>query len=45
MDGSDAKAELKHAAAELERAARRAVPSAVHARRRRELAVRILNGF
>jgi hypothetical protein len=45
MDGSDAKAELKHAAAELERAASRALPSAVHARRRRELAARILNRF
>ena len=45
MDGGDAKAELKHAANELERAASRAVPSAVHARRRQELAARILNRF
>jgi hypothetical protein len=43
MDSSDAKTELKHAATALERAASRAVASAVHARRRQELAARTLN--
>jgi hypothetical protein len=37
--------ELKYAAPALERAARGAVPSAVYARRRHELAVRTLNGL
>ena len=43
MDGNEAVAELKHAAPALERAASRAVPSAVYARRRHELAARALN--
>jgi hypothetical protein len=43
MDSSDAKAELKHATTALERAASRAVPSAVYARRRQTLAARTLN--
>ena len=43
MDSGDATAELKHAATALERAATRAVPSAVYARRRRALAARTLN--
>jgi hypothetical protein len=43
MDSGDAKTELKHAAPALERAASRAVPSAVYARRRQELAARTLN--
>jgi hypothetical protein len=43
MDCTEARAELKHAAPTLERAARRAAPSAVYARRRHELAVRTLN--
>lgn len=42
MDGRDATAELKYAAPALERAASRAVPSAVYARRRHELAARTL---
>jgi hypothetical protein len=45
MDSAEAKSELKYAAPALERAARRPVPSAVYARRRHELAVRVLNGF
>ena len=45
MDSAEAKAELKYAAPALERAASRAVPSAVYARRRHELAVRTLNGL
>ena len=45
MDTAEAKAELKYAAPALERAARRAVPSAGYGRRRHELAVRVLNGF
>lgn len=43
MDGDEAKAELKYAAPLLEAAASRAVPSAVYARRRHELAGRVLN--
>jgi hypothetical protein len=43
MDSAEAKAELKYAAPALERAASRAVPSALYARRRHELAVRTLN--
>jgi len=43
MDGSAARTELKHAANALEQAASRAVPSAVYARRRQELARRTLN--
>jgi hypothetical protein len=43
MDSSDARAELKYAAPALERAAKRAAPSAVYARRRQELAARTLN--
>jgi len=42
MDSSEAKTELKHAAPELERTAKGAVPSAPYARRRHELAVRTL---
>jgi hypothetical protein len=42
MDSGEATSELKHAAPALERAASRPVPSAVYARRRRELAVRAL---
>jgi hypothetical protein len=45
MDTSEAKAELKHAAPALQRAASRAAPSATYARRRRELAVRTLNNL
>jgi hypothetical protein len=43
MDGIDARAELKYAAPALERAASRAAPSAVYARRRHDLAARVLN--
>ena len=43
LDSGDAKAELIHAAPALERAARRAVPSAVYARRRQEVAARALS--
>jgi hypothetical protein len=43
MNGREATAELKYAAPALERAARRAVPSSVYARRRQELAARTLN--
>jgi hypothetical protein len=43
MDTTEAKAELKHAAPELERTATRPVASAVYARRRQELAARALN--
>jgi hypothetical protein len=43
MDDKAAAAELKHAAPALERAAGRAGPSTVYARRRRELAHRALN--
>src|SRR5262245_50674735 len=42
MDGRDANAELRYAAPALERAAHRAVPAGVHARRRDDLAVRSL---
>jgi hypothetical protein len=42
MDSREATKELKYAAPALERAAKRAVPSAVYARRRHELAVRAL---
>jgi hypothetical protein len=42
MDSAEAKRELKHAAPALERVASRAVPSAVYARRRHELAARTL---
>ncbi len=43
MDNAESRAELKHASPALERAANRAVPSAVYGRRRHELAVRTLN--
>jgi hypothetical protein len=42
MDGAAAKAELKHAAPALERAVSRAEPSARYARRRHQLATRVL---
>ena len=45
MDSTEARAELTYAAPALQRAASRAVPSAVYARRRHELAVRTLNGL
>jgi hypothetical protein len=45
MRSAEAKAELKHAAPELERTASRAVPAATYARRRHELAVRTLNSL
>jgi hypothetical protein len=45
MDNAEARAELKYAAPALERAASRAVPSSVYARRRRELAVRTLDAL
>ena len=45
MDSAEARTELRYAAPALERAANRAVPSAVHARRRHELAVRTLNSL
>ena len=45
MDSGEAKTELKYAAPALERAASRAVPSAVHARRRQELAARTLSSL
>jgi hypothetical protein len=45
MDITEARTELKYAAPALERAASRAVPSAVHGRRRHELAVRALKGL
>jgi hypothetical protein len=44
-DNAAARTELKYAAPVLERAANRAVPSAVYARRRHELAVRALTRF
>lgn len=43
MDSAEARTELKYAAPALVRAASRAVPSGLHARRRRELAIRTLN--
>jgi hypothetical protein len=43
MDSAEAKTELTYAAPVLERTASRAVPSALYARRRHELAVRTLN--
>src|SRR5262245_21941363 len=43
MDSSEATRELKYVAPVLERAASRAVPSALYARRRHELAARALN--
>jgi hypothetical protein len=45
MDTAEAKTELKYAAPALERAASRAVPSAVYGRRRHELAVRTLKSL
>jgi hypothetical protein len=45
MDSAAAKTELKYAAPALERAAKRAVPSAVYGRRRHELAARTLNSL
>jgi hypothetical protein len=45
MDNAEARTELTYAAPALERAASRAVPSAVYGRRRHELAVRTLNGL
>jgi hypothetical protein len=43
MNGEEAKVELTYAAPALEAAANRALPSAVYARRRHELATRALN--
>ena len=43
MDSAEARTELKYAAPLLARSASRAVPSALYARRRHELAVRTLN--
>jgi hypothetical protein len=43
MDSAEARAELQYAAPALVRAASRAVPSGIYARRRHELAVRTLN--
>ena len=45
MDNREATSELKHAAPALERAASRAVPTAVYAKRRHDLAARALNRF
>jgi hypothetical protein len=45
IDAAEARAELKYAAPALERAARRAMPAAVYARRRHELAARTLNSL
>jgi hypothetical protein len=45
MDSAEARTELKYAAPALERAASRAVPAALYARRRHELAVRALGHF
>jgi hypothetical protein len=45
MDAAEARWELKYAAPALERAATRAVPSAVYGRRRHDLAVRTLNSL
>lgn len=45
MANAEARTELNYAAPVLERAASRAVPTAVYARRRHELAVRTLNGL
>ena len=45
MDCVEAKSELRYAAPALERAASRAVPSSVYARRRHELAVRTLSNL
>ena len=45
MAGREAKAELKHAAPALERAASRPIPSAKYARRRHELAARALDSL
>lgn len=42
MDLPEARAELKHAAPSLERAAKRAVPASVHGQRRHALACRVL---
>jgi hypothetical protein len=43
MDSAEAKAELTYAAPELQRAAGRATPSSLYARRRHEVAARTLN--
>jgi hypothetical protein len=45
MDSGEAKRELKYAAPVLERAASRAAPSSLYARRRHELAIRTLNAL
>ena len=45
MDSAEARTELKYAAPALERAASRAVPAALYARRRHGLAVRALGHF
>ncbi len=45
IDSGEAKTELKYVAGALERAASRAGPSAVYARRRQELAARTLNSL
>ena len=45
MESREARAELTHAAPALERAASRAVPSALYARRRHELATRTLSSL
>jgi hypothetical protein len=42
MDNREARAELKHAAPQLERVANRGVAAALYARRRHQLAVRAL---
>jgi hypothetical protein len=45
MDSTEAKAELKHAAPALERAASRAVPATLYAGRRHQLATRTLRSL
>jgi hypothetical protein len=45
MDCAEARAELKYAAPALEREAMRALPSAMYARRRHELAIQTLKGL
>ena len=45
MDTAEARTELTHAAPALERTASAAVPSALYARRRHDVAVRALNGL
>ena len=45
MDSAEARTELKYAAPALQRAASRAAPSGIHARRRQELAARALKSL